>query len=60
MIVPEPTDQFVGQSFTGLYFSINSSSLDVAAINSTTGRLSVMTSNRPQKRAFEHAQYARN
>ena len=38
MIVPDPTDQFDGQQFTGLYFSINSSSLDVAVINSTTGR----------------------
>ena len=39
MIVPDPTDQFAGQPFTGLFFSINSSSLDVAAINHTTGRL---------------------
>ena len=39
MIVLDPTDQFAGQPFTGLYFSINSSSLDVAAINHTTGRL---------------------
>ena len=38
MIVPDPTDQFAGQAFTGLYFSINSSSLDVAAINYTTGK----------------------
>ena len=37
MEVPTPSDLFSGEAFTGLQFSIENSTLDVATINSTTG-----------------------
>ena len=35
--VPIPTDQFTGQSFSDLSFSIDSKTLDVATIHPSTG-----------------------